>query len=598
MASAGDPTAPGTRAAAPPILVGGMHRSGTSLIGGLLARAGVDMGSDLVPADRANPRGYHEDLDVVEFHGRLFRELLPREAPGHVDWGWTETATLEAAALEGHLSRARAIAERRAAECDRRGYRTWGFKDPRATIVLDFWDRCLADLAPRYVLVYRPPWRVADSMQRLGADIFLRNPGYAYAIWLLYNERLLDFHARNRDRSVLLNVDALPAGLPRLCERLSAKIGLDFEPDDVAGAFDERLLTRSDADDPLASLTAATYPRCVELLARLDDVADLPGNLRTTEAAIEKPTTLRGPDEVDRCDVTIVIPTRNDAIYLLESLASVERCRLEGTEVIVVNDGSDDPESLRILEGLRRRGHFILDRPHRGLSAARNAGIARGRGRFVLPLDADNRLRPGFLEAGLEAFRSDPELGVVYGDRQLFGGDTVRWVAPPFDLQRIAHGNFVDACALFRRDLWEDVGGYEESLRGLEDWEMWLHAGSRGWRFRHLDLIAFDYRVRPDSLVMHCISGRNWTRLTARIREKHAETLRALMPAPFRRIADLLAALLPSQARDEWRRWTTAAYWRFAWSRHRLRERIEGMPRRLGRRLARLRVSALPRTGR
>jgi glycosyltransferase involved in cell wall biosynthesis len=564
-------------------------------MGGLLVRAGVDMGSDLVPADRANPRGYHEDRDVVDFHGGLFRELLPRDATGHVDWGWTETATLDSDRLDEFLPRARRIADRRAAECTRRGCLTWGFKDPRATVVLDFWDRCLADLGPKYVFVYRPTWRVADSMQRLGADVFLRNPSYAYEIWLRYNERLLDFYVRNRDRSVLLNVDALPSGLTRLCELLSGKIGLDIEPDDLAGTFDERLLTRSDADDPLASLVAAGYPRCVELLAQLEAEAALPGEPGAPRKVTAGTTPLRGPGQVEPCEVTIVIPTRNDAVYLLESLASVERCRPEATEVIVVNDGSDDAGSLRILDGLRRRGHFILDRPHRGLSAARNAGITRGRGRFILPLDADNRLRPGFIEAGLDALRSDSGLGVVYGDRQLFGGDTVRLVAPPFDLQRIAHGNFVDACALFRRDLWEDVGGYDESLRGLEDWEIWLHAGSRGWRFRHLDLIALDYRVRPGSLVTQCISGRNWTRLTARIRSKHAETFRRLLPRPVGRAADVLGSLLPHRTRAAWHRSLAAVYWRVTWSRHRLRERVEGMPRRLARRFRRFRDSSLPR---
>ena len=59
------------------VIVAGMHRSGTSLTAGLLARLGIDMGRDLVPADRANPRGYFEDVELVRFHQRMFARTLP-----------------------------------------------------------------------------------------------------------------------------------------------------------------------------------------------------------------------------------------------------------------------------------------------------------------------------------------------------------------------------------------------------------------------------------------------------------------------------------------------------------------------------------------
>ena len=61
--------------AEPPLLVVGMHRSGTSMVGGMLSAAGVSLGEELIPADGANARGYFEDAAVVDFHGRLFRHL-------------------------------------------------------------------------------------------------------------------------------------------------------------------------------------------------------------------------------------------------------------------------------------------------------------------------------------------------------------------------------------------------------------------------------------------------------------------------------------------------------------------------------------------
>lgn len=128
-----------------PVIIAGMHRSGTSLVAGLLQRTGVDLGEKLIPADAWNRHGYHEDAELVNFHGRIFRSLLPRGARGHADWGWTETGTLD---LTG-LHRFRPAALRLAAERFARSPR-WGFKDPRTTLLLDFWHECVPDA--RFVL--------------------------------------------------------------------------------------------------------------------------------------------------------------------------------------------------------------------------------------------------------------------------------------------------------------------------------------------------------------------------------------------------------------------------------------------------------------
>ena len=159
------------------LIVIGMHRSGTSMVGGMLSAAGIRMGNRLIRADRANPHGYFEDADIVDFHGRLFRDALPGAQGPHVDWGVVEGRELDPATLECHLDQARQYAAVRAVDGGR-----WGFKDPRTSVVLPLWDRAIDDA--RYLLVYRFPWEVADSMQRGGAEVFRLNPGYAYRAWL------------------------------------------------------------------------------------------------------------------------------------------------------------------------------------------------------------------------------------------------------------------------------------------------------------------------------------------------------------------------------------------------------------------------------
>ena len=93
-------------------------------------------------------------------------------------------------------------------------------------------------------------------------------------------------------------------------------------------------------------------------------------------------------------------------------------------------------------------------------------------------------------------------IGVVYGDAQLFGESSEISRVPDFSLARLVEGNFIDACAVYRRSVWEEVGGYDENmLLGWEDWEFWLRVALKNWGFRHLDAVLFDYRVRDRYLV-------------------------------------------------------------------------------------------------
>src|SRR5436305_1664761 len=173
MRRARDPPMPSaSNSPSRPVVITGMHRSGTSLVASYLSTLGIQMGDRLIPADRRNPRGYFEDTGFVELHGRILRDATVEE-PGHRDWGWTESERLDRGVLARYAGEARALAAGRAG-----GEGVWGWKDPRTTLLLDFWDEILEE-RPLYLLLYRLPWEVFDSMQRLGADVFLRNPEWA-----------------------------------------------------------------------------------------------------------------------------------------------------------------------------------------------------------------------------------------------------------------------------------------------------------------------------------------------------------------------------------------------------------------------------------
>ncbi len=262
-------------------------------------------------------------------------------------------------------------------------------------------------------------------------------------------------------------------------------------------------------------------------------------------------------------DLSLIVPCHNDGEFLLEAVASVERVAPDAAELIIVNDGSTEARTIEVLDGMRAAGYRVIDQSPSGLPAARNRGIELARGRYVLPLDADNRICGGFAEQAIRYLDEHPEVGVVYGDRLEFGNREGRVRVPDFDLDRILAGNYIDACAIYRKSLWTDCGGYDAALTTLEDWELWIAAAERGWRFHHLDAIAFEYRVRSDSLLWILTDPETWSRLLGRVMSKHAVLFLQALRNRDERLAQ--AATLLREGQAEFDAIRASATWR--WSR-------------------------------
>ncbi|HEY8019698.1 MAG TPA: glycosyltransferase [Thermoanaerobaculia bacterium] len=516
-----------------PVVVTGMHRSGTSLVASLVADLGVGMGERQLAADRNNRRGYFEDVDFLALDRRMLEAASASGDGGHPDWGWTESERLDRQAFAGFRDEAEALVAARARTGD-----PWGWKDPRTTLALDFWSSLLDDA--RYVFVYRHPWAVADSMQRLGADVFLRHPEYAYRIWSFYNRQLLEFHRRHRDRSLLISAEALVGRPDRLAGLLRERLGLELGEGSSSEVVDADLIASWGVKDPLPPLVAAVHPECVALLGELDRAADLSGAGHWSTRSSSRFTAPASGS----ARLSVVIPCYDQGELLIEAVASVERSVEEACELIVVNDGSRQPRTLEVLDRLRRAGYRIVDQANAGLAAARNRGVALAAGSYVLPLDADNRLRPGFVPAALAILEAAPEVGVVYGNRHDFGLRNGTVEVPDFNLASLLLFNTIDACALLRKEMWSACGGYDPRAPAWEDWELWIAGAERGWLLRHLPVVGFDYRVRPGSMIT-AVDDEERRRLYAYIIAKHRDLYGSRLPEILieaqRSAADLLS---------------------------------------------------------
>ncbi|NOT60405.1 MAG: glycosyltransferase family 2 protein [Acidobacteria bacterium] len=209
--------------------------------------------------------------------------------------------------------------------------------------------------------------------------------------------------------------------------------------------------------------------------------------------------------------VSIIVPAYNVAPYLGETLDSVLAQTRGDYEIIVVNDGSTD-ETAQVVERYRDRfaGKLVyVWQENRGLAAARNTAIRTARGQYIALLDGDDVWLPAYLETMLGLLESDATLDLVFpnalfwGSPQFDGRDfqSVFPPNPPITVEKIlARESGVFGLATMRRALVLAVGGYDESLRSSEDFDLWLRLLKQGSRFGFTATMLVKYRFRHDSL--------------------------------------------------------------------------------------------------
>lgn len=240
--------------------------------------------------------------------------------------------------------------------------------------------------------------------------------------------------------------------------------------------------------------------------------------------------------------VSIIIPYYNLGQYLPQTLDSLRRQTVRDFEVILIDDGSNDPASIALLDRLGP-GIRIVRKPNGGLSSARNRGLQEARARWVLPLDADDLIEPTLLEKALAAAERDPALSYISPLVAYFTDDPTQatggWVplGPDRDLllaQNVggaASGSLIDRAAAI------DAGGYDEWMTSYEDWDFWCRLAERGRRGTVIPEFLLRYRVRADSM-FRTIAVERHAALHAYIIARHPD-LAANPPRAMRLLASL-----------------------------------------------------------
>ncbi|MFH0782747.1 MAG: glycosyltransferase family A protein [Pseudomonadota bacterium] len=219
--------------------------------------------------------------------------------------------------------------------------------------------------------------------------------------------------------------------------------------------------------------------------------------------------------------VSVVIPCFNQGQFVDEAVDSILAQSFTDFEIIVVNDGSTDGQTNRLLENYNREKTQVIVTMNMGLAGARNNGIAVAGGQYILPLDADDRIAPTYLEKAVAILDADSEVGIVYSNARLFGAVETGWLLPEYSLERMLVDNLIFCSALFRRDDWLAVGGYDLGMiYGWEDYDFWLGLIERGRKVVRIEDALFFYRVASDSMVR---SKEKWQKVAMfeRIYQRH-----------------------------------------------------------------------------
>jgi len=203
--------------------------------------------------------------------------------------------------------------------------------------------------------------------------------------------------------------------------------------------------------------------------------------------------------------VSVVIPCYNQARFLPEAVESVVQQTFADWEAIVVNDGSPDATSAVCRELAARWPERLVrgvEKRNGGLADARNAGIAVARGKYILPLDADDKLHPLMLAKTVALLEACPEVAIAYTDTVHFGAVNAQVFAGRFTLANLCQHNLLSYCALYRREVWRAAGGYNPNMTwGYEDWDFWLGCAERGYQARRIPEFLLYYRVKSQSML-------------------------------------------------------------------------------------------------
>jgi glycosyltransferase involved in cell wall biosynthesis len=230
--------------------------------------------------------------------------------------------------------------------------------------------------------------------------------------------------------------------------------------------------------------------------------------------------------------VSVIIPCYNYGKFLTDSLESILNQSWRRLEIIIIDDGSTDADTKKLLEKISTTTYpvpvKVIRQQNMGIVSARNNAISKAVGKYIVALDADDKLEASYIEKCVWVLETNPQIGVVYPDLRMFDKKNDIYRFGEFGIKQLREWNQVATTAMFRKEAWSETDGYKQIMKkGHEDWEFWLSIAEKGWEGKHIKEPLMLYRVHSNDSLSNEAFRIN-ANLVSRIKELHPDSLETI----------------------------------------------------------------------
>ncbi|MBW4452188.1 MAG: glycosyltransferase [Nostoc indistinguendum CM1-VF10] len=225
--------------------------------------------------------------------------------------------------------------------------------------------------------------------------------------------------------------------------------------------------------------------------------------------------------------VSVIMPAYNASKYLHETITSVLSQTFDNFELLIVDDGStDNSAEIAHKYGNEDSRIKIFCQENKGVSVARNTGISLSSGKFIAFIDADDQWLPDKLACHINHLNMDENLGISFGKVEFINDDSngtgkfsnsILNNLTPLDFY-YENPIITPSNAVLRRDVLEQIGGFDKNLKGTEDAELFLRAAYMGWKVEGIARVLTRYRISQKGVSSQLYRmEEDWNRLNKKV---------------------------------------------------------------------------------
>ena len=198
--------------------------------------------------------------------------------------------------------------------------------------------------------------------------------------------------------------------------------------------------------------------------------------------------------------VSVIIPCYNQGKYIEETVNTVISSTYRNYEIIIINDGSTDPQTNWLLKNLNIPLVKVIQTTNQGVAQARNTGIKFSKGKYILPLDADDKISSSYIEEAVNILEANSNIKLVTSEVELFGIASGKMTSIEFSIENLLCQNMIVCSSIFRREDFNKTSGFNPNMiYGFEDWDFWLSLLEEGGDVYRIPRVHFYYRIKRHS---------------------------------------------------------------------------------------------------